>query len=50
MMGAVVFRGAPNQLQSASRSAGALVPTGSPVAAAQAMWTSGRISRALAGR
>jgi hypothetical protein len=37
MMGTVVFRGAPNQLQSASRSAVAAVPTGSPVVAAQAM-------------
>ena len=37
MMGTVVFRGAPNQLQSASRSAVAAVPAGSPVVAAQAM-------------
>ena len=50
MMGSVVFRGVPNQRESASRSAGAAVPAGSPVAAAQAMWASGRISRASAGR
>ena len=40
----------PNQRESASRSAGTAVPAGSPVAAAQAMWASGRISRASAGR
>ena len=43
-------RGAPNQQERASRSAGAAVPAGSPVAAAQAMWASGRISSASAGR
>ena len=37
MMGTVVFRGAPNQLQSASRSAVAAVSAGSPVVAAQAI-------------
>ena len=37
MMGTVVFRGAPNQVQSASRSVVAAVPAGSPVVAAQAM-------------
>jgi hypothetical protein len=43
-------RGAPNQPERASRSPGAAVPAGSPMAAAQAMWASGRISRASAGR
>ena len=43
-------RGVPNQQESASRSAGAAVWAGSPVVAAQAMWASGRISRASAGR
>ena len=33
----VLFQGVPNQQESASRSAGAAVPVGSPVAAAQAM-------------
>ena len=40
----------PNQRQSASCSAGAAVPGGSAVAAAQAMQASGRIRRASAGR
>ena len=42
--------GVPSQWESASRNACAAVPAGSPVAAAQAMWASGRISRASAGR
>ena len=50
MTGTVVFMGAPNQLESASRSAGSAVPAGSPVAAAQAMHASGRIRMASAGR
>ena len=49
MTGTVVFRGAPSQPESASRSAGAAVPTGSPVATAQAMHASGRIRTASAG-
>jgi hypothetical protein len=50
MIGTVVFRGVPNQRGSASRSASAAVSAGSPVVAAQAMWASGRIRRASAGR
>ena len=45
MIGTVVFRGVPNQQESASRSASAAVSAGSPVVAAQAMWASGRIRR-----
>jgi hypothetical protein len=37
MMGTVVFRGVPNQPESASRSASAAVPVGSSMVAAQAM-------------
>ncbi len=44
------FRGVPNQPESASRSASAAVPVGSSMVAAQAMWASGRIRRASAGR
>jgi hypothetical protein len=36
MMGTVVFRGVPNQPESASRSASAAVPVGSSMVAAQA--------------
>jgi hypothetical protein len=50
MMGTVVFRGVPNQPESASRSASAAVSVGSSMVAAQAMWASGRIRRASAGR
>jgi hypothetical protein len=49
MTGTVVFRGAPSQPESASRSAGSAVPAGSLVAAAQAMHASGRIRTASAG-
>jgi hypothetical protein len=45
MIGTVVFRGVPNQQESASHSASAAVSAGSPVVAAQAMWASGRIRR-----
>ena len=50
MVGTVVFRGVPNQRESASRSAGEAVSAGSSMVAAQAMWASGRIRRASAGR
>jgi hypothetical protein len=50
MAGTVVFRGVPNQQESASRSASAAVSVGSSIVATQAMWASGRISRASAGR
>ena len=50
MMGTVVFRGMPNQPESASRNASAAVSVGSSMVAAQAMWASGRIRRASAGR
>ena len=50
MVGTVVFRGVPNQQESASRSASAAVSVGSSIVATQAMWTSGRISRESAGR
>lgn len=49
MEGTVVVRGVPNQLESASRSAGAAVLAGSSMVAAQARWASGRIRRASAG-
>ena len=44
------FQGVPNQPESASRSASAAVSVGSSMAAAQAMWASGRIRRVSAGR
>src|SRR3990172_99212 len=50
MTGTVAFRGVPNQSESASRSASAAVSVGSSMVAAQAMWASGRIRRASAGR
>ena len=46
----VVFGDVPNQQESASRSASAAVSAGSSMVAAQAMWASGRIRRASAGR
>lgn len=49
MEGTVVVRGVPNQLESASRSAGAAVLAGSSMVAAQARWASGRIRRTSAG-
>src|SRR5438874_4738430 len=50
MVGTVGFSGVPNQPESASRSASEAVSVGSSMVAAQAMWTSGRIRRASAGR
>jgi hypothetical protein len=44
-LGNPAFRGAPNQPESASRSAGSAVPAGSPVAAAQ-----GEVGREGAGQ
>jgi len=50
MVGAVVVRGVPKQSESASGRAGAAVSVDSSTVAAQAMWASGRIRSASAGR